>query len=89
MNLCIHRLYKFEYMEKVKNVVSELKDDVNQLNNEEFVNVCSLFYKKLQFVDSQIVNVVLNHESNKITILKLYNLSKLNGNDNIYFIKMY
>lgn len=76
-------------MEKVKNVVSELKDDVNQLNNEEFVNVCSLFYKKLQFVDSQIVNVVLNHESNKITILKLYNLSKLNGNDNIYFIKMY
>lgn len=71
-------------MEKVKNIVLELKDDVNQLNNEEFVNVCSLFYKRLQFLDDSIVNVVLNHEANKITIIKLYNLSKLNGNYNIY-----
>jgi hypothetical protein len=76
-------------MEKVKNIVLELKDDVNQLNNEEFVNVCSLFYKRLQFLDDQLVNVVLNHEANKITILKLYNLSKLNGNYNIYSIILY
>lgn len=76
-------------MKKVKNIVSELKDDVNQSNNEEFVNVCSSFYKKLQFFDGQIVNIVLNHDSNKMSILKLYNLNKLNGNYNIYFIIIY
>lgn len=67
-------------MNKVKNIVSELKDDVN----EKFVNVCSVFYKKLQIVDDEIVNKILNHEANKIIKSKLYNLSKYIGDYNIY-----
>lgn len=68
-------------MEKVKNIVSELKDDVH---NEKFVNVCSVFYKKLQIVDDEIVNKILNHETNQIIKYKLYNLSKYIGDYNIY-----
>jgi len=70
-------------MEKVNNIVLELKTDVNQLKNEAFVNVCSLFHKQLKFVDGKIVNELMNHETNKVIISELYNLSKLNGN-NIY-----
>jgi len=73
-------LYKFKYIEQVQNIVSELKDDVNQLNNNEFVNICSLFYKNLQVVSDKILNKMLSHEANKVIIYKLYKLSKLNGN---------
>lgn len=67
-------------MEKVNTVVLELEEETNQLNNEEFINICSLFYEKLQLVDDKIVNKILNHEANKVILQKLYNLSKLNGN---------
>lgn len=67
-------------MEKVKNIVSELKDDVKYLNNEEFVNVCLLFYKNLQIVNDKIVNEILNHEAKELIIHKLYKLYKFNGN---------
>lgn len=73
-------------MDKVKNIVSELKDNANQLNNEEFVNVCLIFYQELQLANDQIVNKLLNHEANKVITIKLYNLSKLNGNYNSYFL---
>lgn len=66
-------------MEKVKYIVSELKD-----SNEEFVDICSVFYKKLQIVDDKIVNKILNHEANKIIKSKLHNLSNLIGDYNIY-----
>jgi len=72
-------------MEKINNIVLKLKDDVNELNNNEFVNICVLFYKQIQFLDSKIVDIILNHEANKVIIYKLYNLSKLNGN--LIFIK--
>lgn len=71
----------------MQNIISELKDDVNQLNNNEFVNICLLFYKHLQVVNDKILNKMLNHDANKIIIYKLYKLSKLNGNYIIY--KMY
>lgn len=71
-------------MEKVNNIILELKTDVNQLNNEAFVNVCSLFHKQLQFVDFKIVNELMNHKTNKVIMSELYKLSKLNGN-NIYY----
>ncbi|CAH1736405.1 unnamed protein product, partial [Aphis gossypii] len=73
------RLYKFKYMEKVNNIVSELNTHENQHNNEAFVNVCSLFHKRLQFVDDIIVNELMNHNTNKVIMAKLYNLSKYNG----------
>ncbi|XP_029344827.1 serine-protein kinase ATM [Acyrthosiphon pisum] len=82
-------LYKFKYMEKVNNIVLELKTDVNQLNNEAFVNVCSLFHKQLQFVDGQIVNELMNHETNKVIMSELYNLSKLNDSNTIYRVLDY
>lgn len=66
-------------MEKLKNILCEQKDGINKLNNKEFVEVCSQFYKKLQFVDGQILNRILSHESNKFIILKIYNISKLHG----------
>lgn len=71
-------------MEKVNNIVSVLTNDVNQLNNEAFVSVCSLFYKKLKFVDGIIVNELMNHKTNKFLMSKLYNLSKINGNKHIF-----
>ncbi|XP_060874698.1 serine-protein kinase ATM isoform X2 [Metopolophium dirhodum] len=77
-------LYKFKYMEKVNNIVLELKTNVNQLNNEAFVNVCSLFHKQLQFVDGKIVNELMNHETNKVIASELYNLSKLNDSNTMY-----
>lgn len=73
-------------MEKVNNIFLELKTDVNQLNNEEFVNVCSLFHKQLQFVDDKIVKELMNHKTNKVIMSELYNLSKFNGNNIYYFI---
>jgi len=73
-------------MENVNDIVSELKADVNQLNNEAFVNVCSLFLKQLQFLDGMIVNDLMNHKTNKIIMSELYNLSKLNGNNIFYLI---
>jgi len=76
-------------MEKVNNIVLELKTDVNQLNNEEFVNVCSLFHKQLQFVDDKIVNELMNHKTNKFIISELYNLSKFNGNNINLYISLY
>jgi len=82
--ICPYSSYKFKYMEIVNNIVSELKTDVNQLNNEAFVNVCSLFHKQLQLVDGIIVNDLMNHKTNKVIMSELYNLSKFNGN-NIYF----
>lgn len=71
-------------MEKVNSVVSKLKEETNQLNNEDFINVCTSFYKTLQLVDDKIVNKILNHEANKFILQKLYNLSKLNGNYSFY-----
>jgi len=68
-------------MEKVNNIVSELKTDVNQLNNQSFVNVCSLFHKQLQFVNGIIVNDLMNHSTNKVVMSELYNLTKFNGNN--------
>jgi len=73
-------------MEKVNNIVSELNTYENQHNNEEFVNVCSLFHKKLQFVDDIIVNELMNHNTNKVIMAKLYNLSKYNGNIHIIYL---
>jgi len=80
----LHRLYKFKYMEIVNNIVSELKTDVNQLNNEEFINVCLLFHKQFQLIDGIIVNDLMNLNTNKVIMSELYKLSKLNGN-NIFF----
>lgn len=71
-------------MEKVNNIVSELNTHENQ-HNEAFVNVCSLFYKKLQFVDDIIVNKLMNHNTNNVIMAKLYNLSKYNGNTHIIY----
>jgi len=67
-------------MEKVDNIVLELKKNVNQLNNEAFVNICSFFHKYLQFVDVIIINKLMNHKTNKVIINTLYNLSKFYGN---------
>lgn len=67
-------------MEKIKNIVLKIKDDEGHLNNAEFVNVSSLFYKNLLLANSKIINELLGHEANKVIILKLYNLSKPNGN---------
>lgn len=66
-------------MEKIKNIVLKLNDDINQQNNEEFVTACLMFYKQLQCADIKIVNTILSHEANKVIIYKIYNLSKLNG----------
>lgn len=77
-----YRLHTSKYMDKVKTIVLELEE----LNNEEFVIVCSLFYKNLQFVDNKIINTILDHEGNKVIINKLYYLSKLNGNFYILII---
>lgn len=78
-HICVHRSYKYQYMEKVKIIVSELVQDVNQLNNGEFINVCSLFFKNLLFVNDNIVKKVLGHEGNKVICKELYILSKSNG----------
>lgn len=85
----LHRLYKFKYMEIVNNIVSELKTDVNQLNNEAFINVCLLFHKQLHLTDGIIVKDVMNHDTNKVIMNELYKLSKFNGNNifvSIHFI---
>lgn len=66
-------------MKEMKIIISEL-DNANQLNNEEFVTICSLFFQKLQYVDEKIANKILDHETNKIIINKLHYISKLNGN---------
>lgn len=67
-------------MEKVKNILFKHKDNINKLNDKDFVDVCSLFYKNMQLVDDKIINKVLNHEANKCIAIKLYNFCKLNGN---------
>jgi len=76
-------------MDIVNNIVTELNTDVNHHNNEAFVNVCTLFHKKLQFVDNIIINELMNHKTNKVIMTKLYNLSKYNGNKNILDIFHY
>lgn len=67
-------------MKKIETILLNFKSEINHLNNEEFVNACFMFYKHLQYADSNTVDIILNYEANKAIISKLYNLSKLNGN---------
>lgn len=67
-------------MEKVKTIVSKFKQNVNLLNNEEFVHVCSSFFENLLFVDDKVVKNILIHDGNKIILKELNTLSKSNGN---------
>lgn len=71
-------------MEKVKIIVSKLKENINQLDNEELVTVYLSFYKNLQSGDDKIVKEILSHEGNKVISKELVTLSKLNGNYNIF-----
>lgn len=66
-------------MEKVKIIISELIQNVNQLNNEKLVDVCSLYFKNFLFVDDDIVKEILIHEGNKVILKELNILSKSNG----------
>lgn len=75
----VYRLYKLKYMEKIAAILLNFKNEVNHLNND-FVNACLMFYKQLQYTDSNTVDTILNYEANKIITSKLYYLSKLNGN---------
>ncbi|XP_050425429.1 serine-protein kinase ATM isoform X2 [Adelges cooleyi] len=69
---------KVKCLERLNSVFSEQEWNFNDNDNKEFVNMCSLYYERLNSVNNEILNKIKHHNSNKHIMKKLYSLTDIN-----------